>query len=88
MRSHELKIWPEPFEAWKNGRKRCEFRKNDRNFSVGDTVRMREWKPEKKKYTGREVIAEITHIDTQVKFGIPEGYAVLSLAGRSMVLPK
>lgn len=80
----ELKIWPEPFTAWKEGRKRCEFRKNDRDFVVGDKLVLREWNPDTKQYTGREMTAEVTHIETNEKFGIPAGYAVLSLSGRVM----
>jgi hypothetical protein len=60
MTTHELKILPAYFEAWMAGRKRAEFRNADRNFRVGDTVKMWEWN---KKYTGRFIMAEILHID-------------------------
>lgn len=35
---HKLKTWPEFFLALEMWRKMFEVRKNDRNFSVGDTL--------------------------------------------------
>lgn len=48
---HELKIWPAYYGAVKAGVKTFEYRENDRNFCVGDTIRLREYEPESKKYT-------------------------------------
>lgn len=45
MKEHELKIWPEQFEAVKSGIKRFEFQKNDRDFQVGDLLRLRKFYP-------------------------------------------
>lgn len=42
---HELKTHPKPFEAvWKN-EKQYELRENDRNFEVGDWLKLREFDP-------------------------------------------
>jgi len=60
---HDIKILPVYFEAWMKGKKRCELRNADRNYEVGDTVRMWEWDPKKKKYTGKMIVSEILHID-------------------------
>ena len=38
---HELKISPEYYDAVVNGIKPFEIRKNDRNYSVGDALRLR-----------------------------------------------
>ena len=43
---HELRTWPEPFEAAFVGDKRHEIRsESDRTFSVGDALLLREWVP-------------------------------------------
>ena len=81
----EIKIQPEPFEAWKNGVKRSEFRKLDRDYQVGHEVMLKEYKPKKEKgepdsggvFTGRGLKVEITYIEAGPAWGIPEGYGVL-----------
>jgi hypothetical protein len=42
---HELKTWPEYFEAVWTGIKCYEIRKNDRNFSLNDELYLREFVP-------------------------------------------
>ena len=67
MTTHELKIWPQFFEAVADGRKTFEYRKADRDFKFGDTVILKEFVPElsaeydphtgvdfKKGFTGRQ----------------------------------
>lgn len=79
-RTHELKTWPISFEPLWQQEKKAEFRHcTDRVFNVLDDLRLREWKPALRKYSGREIIARITHIERNPEFGIPEGYAMLSL---------
>jgi hypothetical protein len=86
--THELKCHPEPFQAVKRGDKLFEFRKDDRDFRVGDTLRLREWIPDGGwingykvwgHYTGRECARTITYIIRE-GFGIPEGYCIMSLS--------
>ena len=43
---HELKIWPQYFQAVLTGEKTFELRINDRGFQKGDLVILKEWDPE------------------------------------------
>jgi hypothetical protein len=54
-------------------------RKNDRNFSVGDWLVLREYDPKTKKYTGNTAVREISHITRGGTFGLPKKLCVLSL---------
>jgi hypothetical protein len=62
MKQHELKIWPEFFQAVLTERKTFEVRKNDRGFQDGDHLLLREWRPDRQLYTGREVLVGITYL--------------------------
>jgi hypothetical protein len=44
--THELKTWPEYFEAVARGEKTFEVRKNDRGFTKGDLLILRKWLPD------------------------------------------
>jgi Domain of unknown function (DUF3850) len=64
---HELKIWPDYFEAVRDGRKRFEIRRDDRGFAVGDVLLLREFVPDAG-YSGREarhVVTFLTHHEQQ-----------------------
>lgn len=71
---HELKIYPEFFEAVVSGAKQFEIRKNDRNFENGDILHLREWTGEN--YTGRSYKVEITYI---TDYAQKAGYVVLGI---------
>ncbi len=77
--THSIKCWPEPFGEMLAGRKTAEFRLNDRNYQVGDRLLIREWCPDEQAYTHREIERLITHVLAD-SFGMPKGYAMLSLA--------
>lgn len=62
MKTHELKCWPEYFEAVSIGLKKFEYRKNDRNYRVGDFIKLREYNPSSKNYSGRELLKQISYI--------------------------
>lgn len=93
-REHELKCAPAPFHALKRGDKTFEYRKNDRDFQTGDTLRLREWEyprtPPGHKghdappvppdyYTGEEIRAAVLYCLYGPAYGVPEGYVVMSI---------
>lgn len=78
LRAHHIKCWPEAFEEIRARRKTAEFRLNDRDYRAGDTLLIREWDPDRKEYTHRELSRTISHV-LKDGFGMPTGYAMLSL---------
>lgn len=91
MSEHNLKTWPSPFLALATGLKQFEYRKDgERNFQVGDTLRLFEYVPERRDadggwasgyYTGKLCVRLVTYVLHGPAFGIPEGYSVMSLSG-------
>jgi len=79
MKTHDLKIWPEPFRAVKERIKKFEIRKDDRGFEEGDFLRLNEFNPETEEYTGDWEIFEASYILRDPEFGIKKGYCVISL---------
>lgn len=59
--AHELKCWPEYFQAVLDGVKMFEIRKNDRDFKVGDWLHLQEWCPKTQAYTGRSTKREVAY---------------------------
>ncbi len=90
---HELRTWPRAFQAVLDGDKRYEFRKNDRNFQVGDVLHLREWEPAQKfdatlgDYTGRSLHAIVTYLTPGGAFGVPDGYCVLGIRVLGEAMP-
>jgi len=78
--THQLKSWPNEFEAVLDGSKTHEFRRNDRNFKTGDLLDLHEWDPVANNHTTRTVIVQVTYINHGMQFGIPRGYCVMSIA--------
>jgi ASC-1-like (ASCH) protein len=81
MATHELKTWSEPFEAIWDDRKFAEFRADDRTprYKAGDRLFLKEWDHEMEGYMGRTIEARVTDVRSGGAFGIPEGYAMLSI---------
>jgi len=86
---HELKILPQCFErllSALNGY--LQLRKDDRDYKVGDTIRLREYIPSRlikytpfvSEYTGRECNRTITYIlrDCE-KYGLKKGFVILGI---------
>ena len=81
MTVHELKTWPEHFAAVADGRKTFELRHDDRDFAVGDVLRLREWSPMHREYTGLTCDRVVTHVLRDAPhFGLMPGFAILSIA--------
>jgi ASC-1-like (ASCH) protein len=73
---HELKTWPEYFEAVASGEKTFEIRKNDREFKVEDVLLLKEFDPNAGSYSGRAIEARVIYMtDYQQK----PGYVVMSI---------
>lgn len=90
-REHVLKTWPEEFQAVVDGAKTFDYRRNDRDFRVGDALVLHEWDHRTARdfpgvgggtirgaYTGRKLRARVSYM-LQGQFGVPEGFAVLAL---------
>lgn len=84
---HELRCWPPFFGDVMSGIKTFEYRADDRHFTVGDTLLLREFVPSsttppkmKAIYTGREVSVLVTYKIDGGHFAIPEGFCILGIA--------
>lgn len=71
---HKLKSLPEFFQAVRNDDKRFEIRKNDRDFKVGDVLKLYEWSPDGG-YTGKVERMTIHYI---TDFEQKPGFVVMS----------
>ncbi len=79
MNTHRLKTWLDQFQAIVDGKKRHEFRQNDRDFKVGDELCLQEYDQVNRAYTGREIWVHVSYIGHPGEFGIPGGYCVMSI---------
>ena len=55
-----MKIQSQYFWAVVEGKKKAEFRKNDRDFKVGDMLILKEWIEDEKSFTSNYVVAVVT----------------------------
>ena len=75
---HELKILPQYFEEVWDGNKNFELRKDDRDYKVGDSLRLLEF--DYGTYTGRECNREIKYILRNAdQYGLKEGFVILAI---------
>jgi hypothetical protein len=58
----EKKIWPQFYDAVASGKQKHQLRLNDFVINEGDTLVLREWDPNTKEYTGRELEKGVTHV--------------------------
>lgn len=75
---HELKILPQYFEEVWNKNKTFELRKDDRDYKIGDTLRLLEF--DYGTYTGRICNRKILYIlrDSD-QYGLKEGFVILGM---------
>lgn len=87
MRRHELKILPKWYEDVESSKKNFEIRRNDRDFKVGDTLVLREYK--EGSYTGRQITRKIQYIyQGNGDYGLSEGYCILGLEQEPICIAK
>ncbi len=82
----EKKTWPDFFQKILDGEKTFELRLADFECKIGDILVLREWDPEKKEYTGRQVEKKVTYVlkTKEIKFFPKEdiekhGFQVIAL---------
>ena len=59
---HEKKILPEYFQKILDGVKNYELRLADWECQEGDILLLKEWNPETKEFTGREIEKKVTYV--------------------------
>jgi hypothetical protein len=77
--THELKTWKVFFEPMWNNLKNFEIRWNDRDYKVGDRLRLMEYDNIERKYTGRFICKTIIYM---TDFAQESGYVVMQLDER------
>jgi len=78
MTIHELKTWPVPFRDVLYEAKTFDVRRNDRDFQVGDLLRLREYDPDTGTYSGEEIIVQV---DYTITLPEPKGFIGMGISG-------
>jgi hypothetical protein len=77
--THELKTWHIYFQAIWDGLRLFEYRKNDRDYRVGDILWLREFDISNNKYTGREIKRKVLYVFDDPGF-VQEGWVIISIS--------
>jgi len=75
---HELKVWPELFNATLEGKKCFEYRKDDRGFDKGHYLILFEYVPEEKRYTNRHIKLLVLSVWRNLP-GLPKDYCIMDI---------
>lgn len=77
MKIHELKILPQYYNDVKEGKKKFELRKDDRNYQEGDLVVLKEF--DGTNYTGRSInFKPIKYVLRDCpEYGLKEGFCII-----------
>lgn len=87
MLTHDLETDSDVFQALIARLRKFEIRKDNRGFSVGDVLRLRETHSTGEemaagaplKYTGREALISVTHILRGPIYGLKKGWVIMSV---------
>jgi len=81
VKTHDLKVNIENYEALWERKKNSEYRINDRDYKAGDILLLRPYVTDKKVYLNSHsfISARVTHVSYGGTFGIPKKYCVLSI---------
>lgn len=79
---HDLKTWPESWDAIAAGLKPWELRKNDRGFAVGDMLRLRRWSPGDPEGAGEVLERRVLWMLEGPAFGLPDRYVIMTIGAR------
>lgn len=77
--THHLKTWPGPFQEVWDRVKPYEVRVFDRSYKVGDMVRLFEYDPDGKYFTGRYCRCEIKQVTKPGTWGLPATIGVFAV---------
>ena len=83
--THQLKCWPEFYQAILEGQKSHDLRRaDDRRFRIGDVLCLREFDPRTERYTGREQKVKVTYITSAdvpcaLSKALDPAYCILSI---------
>jgi len=74
--THELKILPEYYEEVKAGNKNFELRKNDRDYKIHDTLRLKAWDGEFLDKPPLDRVIRYMLMNCE-EYGLMDGYVIL-----------
>lgn len=77
--THALKTLSPEFSAVIDGRKRFEWRP-DRDFQVGDLLRLMEWDPLYDQFTGSWAMVSVLYVMRPPASGVPPGHCIMSIS--------
>ena len=82
MANHELKTWPQYWDAIRECRKTFELRYNDRGFKTGDTLFLRRWSQPDGCYVKpiEPIECIITYVMDGGGFGLAVGWVCIGFA--------
>ena len=78
MTTHCLKTWRSMYDLVKRGQKTFEYRRNDRNFQVGDILKLEEYDRDGAYYTGAWADVRVTLVVEDAP-GLPAGFCIMQI---------